>query len=104
MDDPLFIRHRRPIVEFAAKQRVPAIYPFREHVEAGGLMAYGVNLPDLARRAATSVDRILKGAKPADMPVELPTTFELIINLRTAKLLGLTIPPSMLARAEQIIE
>ena len=80
MDDPLFIRHRRPIVEFAAKQRVPAIYPFREHVEAGGLMAYGVNLPDLARRVATSVDRILKGAKPADMPVELPTTFELIIN------------------------
>ena len=104
VDDPLFVLHRRPIVEFAAKQRLPAIYPFRDHVEAGGLMAYGLNLPDLARRGATSVDKILKGAKPADMPVELPTTFELIINLKTAKLLGLTIPPSMLARADQIIE
>lgn len=104
VDDPLFIPHRRSIVEFAAKHRLPAIYPFREYVEAGGLMAYSVILLDLARRGASSVDKILRGAKPPDLPIEQPTTFELVVNRRTAHLLGLTIPPSVLARVDQIIE
>jgi ABC-type uncharacterized transport system substrate-binding protein len=96
--------HRRAIVEFAAKHRLPAIYAFRQFPEDGGLMAYGVDLRDLYRRAAGYVDKIFKGAKPADLPVEQPTKFELIINLKTAKALGLTIPPSLLQRADQVIE
>jgi putative ABC transport system substrate-binding protein len=96
--------HRRLIIEFAAKSRLPVIYAFREAVEDGGLMSYGVNLADLFRRAATYVDKILKGAKPGDLPVEQPTKFELVINLKTAKALGLTIPPSLLIRADQVIE
>ena len=102
--DVIFALHARRLADLAAKRRVPAMYGSREHVEAGGLMSYAPNIPDLFRRAATYVDKILKGAKPADLPVEQPTRFELIINLKTAKALGLTIPPSLLVRADQVIE
>ena len=102
--DPLVNDHRGRIVAFAATNRLPAIYPYRTFVDAGGLMSYGVDLSDLSRRAATYVDRILKGAKPAELPIEQPTKFELVINLKTAKALGLTIPPSLLQRADQVIE
>jgi putative tryptophan/tyrosine transport system substrate-binding protein len=94
---------RRQIAELAVKSRLPAIYYAPQYTEAGGLMSYGVSLPDLDRRAATYVDKILKGAKPADLPVEQPTKFELVINLKTAKQIGLTIPPNVLARADKII-
>jgi putative ABC transport system substrate-binding protein len=95
---------RALIVDFATQTRLPSIFAYREPVELGGLVSYGVNLADNFRRAAGYVDRILKGARPADLPVEQPTTFELIINLKTAKVLGLTIPPSLLQRADQVIE
>lgn len=100
----MFIGERRRLVDLAARNRVPAVYPWREFVDVGGLMAYGPNLADLYRRAATYVDKILKGAKPSDLPVEQPTKFELIINLRAAKDLGLTIPKSVLARADDLIQ
>ena len=100
---PMFISERRRLVDLAAKNRLPAVYAWREFVDAGGLMAYGPNLSDLYRRAATYADKILNGAKPGDLPVEQPTKFELVINLKTAKALGLTIPPSVLARADEII-
>jgi putative ABC transport system substrate-binding protein len=96
--------HRRRVVELAAEHRLPAVYPFRAVVESGGLMAYDSWTPDLVGRAATYVDKILKGTKPGDLPIEQPTTFELVINLKTAKALGLTIPPSLLLRADQVIE
>jgi putative tryptophan/tyrosine transport system substrate-binding protein len=94
---------RARIVDIAAKSRLPVIYELPSWVEAGGLMSYGVNLADLDRRAATYVDKILKGAKPADLPVEQPTKFEFIINLKAAKQIGLTIPPNVLARADRVI-
>jgi putative ABC transport system substrate-binding protein len=100
----MFINERKRLVELAAKHRLPAVYQVREFVEAGGLMAYGPNIADVFRRAATYVDKILKGAKPGDLPVEQPTKFELVINLKTAKALGLTIPPSVLGRADEVIQ
>jgi putative ABC transport system substrate-binding protein len=100
----MFLTERARLVDLAAKSRLPAVYPWREFVDAGGLMSYGLNVADLHRRAATYVDRILKGAKPADLPVEQPTKFDLVINLKPAKALGLTIPPSLLARADQVLE
>jgi putative ABC transport system substrate-binding protein len=103
-DTPLFVTHRARLVDAVAGSRLPAIYPSRVYVEAGGLMSYGPNVPDLWRRAAAYVDKILKGAKPGDLPVEQPTTFELVINNRTAKAMGLTIPPSLVSRADQIVE
>ena len=102
--DPAFIPHRARLVDLAVKNRLPSIFTQREDAEAGGLMSYGPRLSDLHRRGATYVDKILKGAKPADLPVEEPTKFELVINLKTAKALGLTIPPSLLQRADQVIE
>jgi putative ABC transport system substrate-binding protein len=103
-DTPLFVTHRARLVDAVAGRRLPAIYPARVYVEAGGLMSYGPNLPDLWRRAAAYVDKILKGAKPGDLPVEQPTTFELVINNKPAKAIGLTIPPSLVFRADQILE
>jgi putative tryptophan/tyrosine transport system substrate-binding protein len=101
---PLLFRHRTRLVALAAEHHLPTIWgPFREFVDAGGLMAYGSSLRDQFRRAATYVDKILKGAKPADLPVERPTTFELVINLKTAQALGLTIPPPLLFQATEII-
>ena len=100
----LFISARRALVDLSVKHRLPATYPVRDFVDDGGLMSYGPLWTDLYRRAAVYVDKILKGAKPADLPVEQPTTFELVINLRTAKALGLTIPASLLQRADQVIE
>ena len=102
--DGMFLAHQALIIDLAAKHRIPTMYGVRELPEAGGLMAYGVNLPEMYRHGALFVDKILKGAKPADLPVEQPTNFELIINLRTAKALDLTIPRSLLNRADQLIE
>jgi putative ABC transport system substrate-binding protein len=102
--DPEFFRDRRGLVDLAAQRRTPASYEWRQFVEVGGLMSYGSNIGDLAARVAVYVDKILKGAKPADLPVEQPTKFELVINLKTAKALGLTIPQSLLVRADEIIQ
>ena len=101
---PVFDIERQRIVDLAAKNRLPSMYASRNYVESGGLMCYGPNLADLYRRAATYVDRILKGAKPSDLPVEQPTKFELVINIKTAKSLGLTVPPVLFAQADEVIE
>ena len=104
MNDPMFMTQRERIVDLAAKHRLPGIFEFREFAEAGGLLSYAANLADMYRHLATYVDKILKGVKPGDLPVEQPTKFELVINLKTARALGLTIPPSLLLRADQVIE
>jgi putative ABC transport system substrate-binding protein len=103
-DMPFYNTHRARVVELAAKSRLPAIYGFRQMVEAGGLMSYGPDVPDLHRRAASYVDKILRGAKPGDLPVEQPAKFEFWINIKAAKALGLTIPPTLLLRADHVIE
>jgi putative ABC transport system substrate-binding protein len=104
LPSPMFLSARKRIVDLASQNRLPAMFFLREFVDAGGLMSYGPNLPQLWRHLATYVDKILKGAKPSELPVEQPTRFELVFNLKTAKALGLTIPPSLLARADQVIE
>jgi putative ABC transport system substrate-binding protein len=100
----LGVVHRALIIELAAKHRLPAIYPFRVFIAAGGLISYGPDLADQYRRTASYVDRILKGEKPSDLPVQTPTKFELVINLKTARTLGLDVPPTLLARADEVIE
>jgi putative ABC transport system substrate-binding protein len=102
--DAMFWNERAQIVALAAKHRMPAIYPEREYVDEGGLLAYGANVPDQWRRRAIYVDKILRGAKPGDLPIEQPTHYEFAVNLKTAKALGLTIPPTILARADEVIE
>ena len=101
---PLINTEQRQVLDFAAKNRLPAMYQTSEWVEAGGLMSYAPNFTDLWRRAAEFVDKILKGGKPADLPVEQPTKFEFLVNLQTAKQIGLTIPPSVLAKADRVIK
>jgi len=102
--DRFLLAHRMQIVDFVAKTRLPAIYPYRDFVVAGGLMSYSPSYEDLFRRSATYVDKILKGAKPSDLPIEQPTKFELLVNMRTAKTLGVPIPPSLLLRADHVVE
>jgi putative tryptophan/tyrosine transport system substrate-binding protein len=102
--NPLFAQFAQELADFTTRHRLPTMHGFRENVEAGGLMSYGPNLTDMFRRAATYVDKILKGEKPADLPVERPTKFELVINLKTAKAIGLEVPPIMLTRADEVIE
>ena len=102
--DPMLGSHRKRLAELSAKHRLPSISSFREHAEIGGLLSYGPSLRANFRRAATYVDRILKGAKPADLPVEQPTTFELVINLKTARTLGLSVPSSLLSRADHLFK
>jgi len=104
VEDPFTFTYRKPIIDFATGQRLPALYGIREFVQAEGLMCYGASLADLYRRAAGYVDKILKGAKPADLPVQQPTKFELVINLRTAKALGLQLPEKLVALADEVIE
>jgi putative tryptophan/tyrosine transport system substrate-binding protein len=102
--DPLFFNQKGALLEFARESRLPTIYPFRGFVDDGGLASYSLSAREVGRTVARYVDRILKGAKPGELPVEQPNTFELAINLKSAKALGLTIPPSVLLRADQVIE
>jgi putative ABC transport system substrate-binding protein len=104
LPDPVFTASRRSIIELAARHRIPAVYPFRFFADDGGLLSYGVDVPDQLRRAAYYIDRILKGEKAANLPVQAPTKFELVINLKTARALGLTVPDTLLARADEVIE
>jgi putative ABC transport system substrate-binding protein len=102
--DSMFASHRAQVVDLAAQSRLPAMFWVKDYVAAGGLLSYGASYPDLFRRAATYVDKILKGAKPADLPMEQPTKFELVINLKTAKALGITIPPHLLVLADEVLQ
>jgi putative ABC transport system substrate-binding protein len=102
--NPQTLLLRKPIVEFAAEERIPAIYAMAEIAEAGGLMSYGPNRTDQFRRATTYITKVLNGARPSDLPIEQPTAFQLLINLKTAKVLGIEIPPNLLARADEVIE
>jgi putative tryptophan/tyrosine transport system substrate-binding protein len=102
--DRLFLHHRKPIMEFAVQHRLPGVHAYRELVEVGGLMSYGPSYADMHRRAATYVVRILKGEKPADLPVERPVKFELVVNLKAAKAIGLDVPPTLIARADEVLE
>jgi len=102
--DNFVAAHRALVIDLAARHRLPAVYPYRFFAKDGGLVSYGVDLVDLFRRAATYVDRIFRGAKPADLPVQLPSKFELVINLKTARALGLTVPPKLLFTADEVIE
>jgi putative tryptophan/tyrosine transport system substrate-binding protein len=104
LQDALTLEYRKEIIGFALREQIPSMYVGKEWVEEGGLMSYGDRLPERYRRAADLVDRILRGAKPADLPVEQPTTFELVVNLKTAKAIGLNLSPTFLARADQVIE
>ena len=104
LSSPFFAEHRRQLAELAIEHRLPSMFIFKSYVEAGGLMAYGVDQAAMYRRTGAYVGKILKGTKPADLPVEQPTKFELVINLKTAKMLGLTIPDKILARADEVIE
>jgi putative ABC transport system substrate-binding protein len=104
LNDPLMFTHRKSIVASMGRLRLPAVYGFREYVEDGGLISYGASISDTYRRAAAYVDKIFKGANVGVLPVELPTKFELVINLKTAKTLGLDVPPTLLARADEVIE
>jgi putative tryptophan/tyrosine transport system substrate-binding protein len=104
LGDAMLLQHRSRLIELAATSHLPSIYNLREFVEAGGLLSYGTSRPDVWRRAATYVDKILKGAKPADLPVEQPMKFELVINLKTAEALGITIPPTLLFQADEVIK
>jgi putative ABC transport system substrate-binding protein len=104
LQDGMFVTQQKQIVDLAAKAQMPAIYAVQDFVEAGGLMFYGVDLPDMYKRAASHVDKILKGAKPADLPIEQPTKFQLVINLKSAKGLGIKIPDSIMLRADKVIE
>jgi putative tryptophan/tyrosine transport system substrate-binding protein len=102
--DAMFYSHQVRLIELALRGRLPSVHGFREEVEAGGFMSYGPNFASQFRQAATYVDKILRGAKPAELPVEQPTKFELVINLRTAKTLGITLPPTLFAQADEVIE
>jgi len=104
LNDPFMFTHRKKIVDSAADASLPAIYGFREYVDDGGFVSYGASISDTYRRAATYVDKIIKGAKPTQLPVQQPIKFELVINLKTARALGLEVPPSLLARADEVIE
>jgi len=104
LSTPMLSGERTQLVDFAVNNRLPTVFSFRSYVDAGGLISYGPSVPDMCRHAATYVDKILKGAKPAELPVEQPTKFELVINLKTAKVLGLSVPQSLLARADEVIE
>ena len=104
IDDAMFTSHRKELVALATKYRIPGAYGFREFIDVGGFMALGPSYPDLYRRAASYVDKILKGKKPAELPVEQPSKFEFILNLKTAKTLGLTVPPALILRADEVIE
>jgi putative ABC transport system substrate-binding protein len=104
MPNPVFVTNLKRIADFAAQNSLPSMFHLREFADAGGLLSYGVDRSDLFRRAASYVDKILKGAKPADLPIEQPTKFELVVNLKTAKALGLTVPATLLATADEVIE